>query len=840
MTPPTDTATFPFGALATRLQLLRTEAGQPSFATISKRIAQARRARGVPEHEVAVSRTTVYDCFRTDRKRVDTDLVLEIVRALSQDPAVVAGWAADLRGFQRRIAAAAMVTVSDRLPSPLPDFIGRTSELATLASGGSAWICGLPGSGKSQLAFQAARELVAAGEVAGTLLADLRGFSPEGPPADPQAVVNGLLRLLGNSDRAITAAGRVTVLNEEIRSRNLLVIVDDAASADQVSAIFPDLHRVRAIITSRIVPDLTAGPPALMRLPPFSRAESVAAISAIAGESATADPDTTNALLDTTGDLPLAVQLTASRVAAHPEWTMAEHAEYAAGRQRSLRLPDALQQAFTLTYLDLPPPAQDLLRLIAVHPEALLDRTSLLALAGDVIPTPEAAIDQLQRANLLTQPHPRRYAIHELPRVHAADMSIEVDPPSRRTAARNRLIESLVARTWAAQAALKKAVSEVPWPPRLVPNPALLAQLTLTADAAAEFFHHSADLLLGLAVNRDLADDPHSVAMLYAASESLMAHLHQAGRFDDSLILHREALRHAQHTGDELGQVRALACLGATYVQVGQHEEAGAALTSAIAMAGAYPVERLTIHNSLGVALAFTGRDDEAETHYRAALHLAEELNDLRRLGFAWSNLANLFMRRGEQDAARAALERAIEHATRTNDAASIARNNINLASLLIELDDAPAALEAARAGYDQAHAIGMNPGIVVSTTNLSGALIKLDRHEEAISWIELGMELAEQTGMIQHHVTLTGNLSICLRLRGELARAGKWAFTSLTGCIPVGDDQLTQWALDRLVECLGDTSAIDSAHPQWGAVAELVAAHDSAEARQVQAALFS
>src|SRR5699024_11021020 len=131
----------------------------------------------------------------------------------------------------------------------------------------------------------------------------------------------------------------------------------------------PDLTRVRALITSRFAPE--PADPALthLRLSPFSRSESVAVLRAVAGSRATAEPDLMDSLLQTTGDLPLAVHLTASRVAARPNWTMAEHAQIATTRHEELRLHDALQATFDLTYSSLPEPAQRLLRLIAVHPE---------------------------------------------------------------------------------------------------------------------------------------------------------------------------------------------------------------------------------------------------------------------------------------------------------------------------------------------------------------------------------------------------------------------------------------------------------------------------------------
>ncbi|WP_157894775.1 hypothetical protein [Streptantibioticus cattleyicolor] len=68
------------------LALLRQEAGNPSYTTIARRVSAARAARGVPAEERTPGRVTVYDCFRAGRRRMDVELLSDIVRALGADP----------------------------------------------------------------------------------------------------------------------------------------------------------------------------------------------------------------------------------------------------------------------------------------------------------------------------------------------------------------------------------------------------------------------------------------------------------------------------------------------------------------------------------------------------------------------------------------------------------------------------------------------------------------------------------------------------------------------------------------------------------------------------------
>lgn len=65
-----------------RLRALRAWAGNPSYAEIAQRIERLRATRGQPPNEQRTSKITVYDCFRTGRRRLDIDLVTDIVHAL--------------------------------------------------------------------------------------------------------------------------------------------------------------------------------------------------------------------------------------------------------------------------------------------------------------------------------------------------------------------------------------------------------------------------------------------------------------------------------------------------------------------------------------------------------------------------------------------------------------------------------------------------------------------------------------------------------------------------------------------------------------------------------------
>src|SRR5699024_7423184 len=113
-------------------------------------------ARGVPAHERRIPRSTVYDCFRDGRRRLDADAVGEIALALGLPAAALDRWSRRVRQAQAAATEASITVAFDGAPAPVPYFAGRRAELDTVVRslGGPdarIWITGMAGSGKTQL-----------------------------------------------------------------------------------------------------------------------------------------------------------------------------------------------------------------------------------------------------------------------------------------------------------------------------------------------------------------------------------------------------------------------------------------------------------------------------------------------------------------------------------------------------------------------------------------------------------------------------------------------------------------------------------------------------------------
>ncbi|WP_246086817.1 hypothetical protein [Nocardioides humi] len=310
-------ATWTLDDLAAGLRELRADAGSPSYARIAEGIAEARRARGVPEPECHVGRVTVYDCFRAGRRRLDADLVAEIVEALGGDAATAEHWRQRSSAAQHRRDAGMVGTATAPVPPPEEPSIDRP-ELAAVVAAVEAGarvvvVDGLAGSGKTQLARRAAQRLVASGRLAGGLQVDLRGFHDGLPPVATEAALTAAVRALGGGAAPAALPTRRQQYADLLRARPHVVVLDDAADEEQVRPLLVRAGPTVHLVTSRLalLPDV----PDRVTLGSFTPRESVHLLGAIAGaDRVAAEPEAAAALAEATGHLPLAVSLAATRV----------------------------------------------------------------------------------------------------------------------------------------------------------------------------------------------------------------------------------------------------------------------------------------------------------------------------------------------------------------------------------------------------------------------------------------------------------------------------------------------------------------------------------------------
>jgi DNA-binding SARP family transcriptional activator len=228
--------------------------------------------------------------------------------------------------------AGSTTQVPRQLPGAVPQFTGRSAELATLSrlldhAGGQApgtvvisAIGGTAGVGKTALAVHWAHQ-VADRFPDGQLYVNMRGYNPDQlfPAGDALA---GFLRALGvpGPDIPPDPVDRAARYRSLVAGRRMLVMLDNVRSVEQARLLLPGTPACVTIVTSRdSLAGLVAREGAVrLDLDLLPDAEAVSLLRALIGERAVADLAATKELAAQCSWLPLALRVAAELAAAHP------------------------------------------------------------------------------------------------------------------------------------------------------------------------------------------------------------------------------------------------------------------------------------------------------------------------------------------------------------------------------------------------------------------------------------------------------------------------------------------------------------------------------------------
>jgi tetratricopeptide (TPR) repeat protein len=623
--------------LSAQLRALKAWAGGPSYEQITRWVTAALTTAGAPPSELP-GKTTVVDCFRPGRRRLNTELVMAVVRALHDAPGYVTQWRQALSVVSMEVGAAAQVRVSDSLPTDPTGFVGRGAELDQLRShcrrarrsGRAAVVSaeGMAGVGKTQLALRAGHLLHREEKFDRVLFANLRGFHPDPaqPPADPAAVLDGFLRLLGVPGRAVPHGlpARTALFREKLACVRALVVLDNAADDAQVRPLLAQGAGSLTIITARrTLADL----PAVTHLPVgvLGEKDAIDLLTRSAPDvPAGADPDAAARIARDCGCLPLALGLTAGHLRDRSGWTLTDHADRLDERRRDGRLEAGVQTALDLSYRHLPVEQRTLVRLAALHPGHDVDVYAAAALAGTDHAAAADRLDQLRRHHLLQQLAPGRYTLHDLVRAFAAERACDEDRPADRRSALTRLFDFYLAT--AAAAVDVRAPADARHRPA-VPAPAAPAPAFADATAAKAWLDSERLNLLAVAAHCASQGWPTHVTRLSTVLFRYLIGSHP----NDALTLHGLALDTAERTGDLTAQANATMHFGVTCMTLSHLESASDHFQRALRLFERldHPAGRSRCLGNLGVVDEILGRYPAALRHHTQALEVFRQLDDL-------------------------------------------------------------------------------------------------------------------------------------------------------------------------------------------------------------------
>jgi DNA-binding SARP family transcriptional activator len=719
------------------------------------------------------------------------------------------------------------VVVPAQLPGDVHGFTGRDEQLkhldtlAELSVPASAVtisvIAGTAGVGKTALAVHwahRARDRFPDGQ----LYANLRGYA-DGPPARPIEALARFLRALGvPPERIPSDVDEASALYRSVLAgRRMLVLLDNARTAEQVRPLLPGDAGCLALVTSRDqLASLAAHDGARrLSLDVLDADDARLLLARLVGmERVQAEADDAAALVRLCGYLPLAVRIAAANLGLRAHATIASYTtRLRHDRLDGLRLEGGgVRAAFGLSYTALPADARRLFRLLGLNPGQDLAVPAAAALAGIDAAAADQLLARLAACHLVEEHASGRYTMHDLLRCYAADLATEEETEPDRRAALQRLFRHYLR--------LADAAARIQGPERIrlpfaAPDPAEPSCFTDLATATSWLDAEIANLVATVVYTA--THGPHATA--WELADRLRGYFLLRFLPVEWETAASAALTAAQAAGDPPGLAAAHLNLGALASIRERHEqeEEHNRRAAGHARAAGWTLGEAAALGNLATGYLHQGRLRDARRYYRDVLDIHDRTGSVAHTAITLENLGRVHYELGDIEAAADVHARAVE-VYRGLDSPQTARSVTALGIDYHWLGRLPEALRLLSESVDAQSAAGDHGWLGYTRVGLARVHRDLGNHREASQlvaaalatardyqdlWLE-NLALLARAGIHRYTgdpASAVGDLERALlslyRFRGHILTA--WAETELAGAHQqAGDGQAAAEHLHR------------------------------------------
>ncbi len=738
------------------------------------------------------------------------------------------------------------VSRQDTLPPETAEFVGRSDELGLLTGEhGDAprvsVIEGMPGVGKTTLAVHAARA-VARQYPDGVFYLNFHTHDPGRPSLDAAEALHRLLRMLTVPATQIPdgIGERAALWRAQLSRRRAVVILDDAARQDQIRPLLPTAGQCLILITTRHRLADLAGTRELT-LDVLSIDDAITLFRRIAGQGGAQDEDEIATAVQLCGRLPLAIQLTAGRLARDYPPRLGDLVEElsrspARADGTDLANPEWIS-AFDLSYRALEPGHQRFFRQLGISPCAHISLHAAAALGGGTLAEAEEALTVLLDHHLLARAPAGQFRFHDLIRGYAAMCAAREDPRPEHRRAVGRLLDYYLHTADEADRVLHPFRRRMPV--TVTRPPAASPALRTQEDAArwlesewrnilqaaqhagrhewkrkcADLTHALAGFLeiraywdeaiaahtLALQACRDLADS----AGIAQASLELSEVSQQTGRHEAMLPLAEDAAAIYRSLADQRGEAEALDQIGLAHQRAARSREALAYFYEARILYGKagdqHGVANTLSHS--GIACWHLGRYPDAMGHLRDALSLYRDAGDRRGEAKTLNNLGRIQLYCGYHRDALEAYQQSLEIFSEIGGAQNEAILYHNIGSVYHYKDSYSEGLAAYRRALAIYRDIGDLPDEADVLNDIGALYQKAECYDEALIYHQKARSIAEEIGnQSQQVIALRAVADIC-RGSGRPGEAFDHYRTALALARQIGDPYEEAKTLEGIAE---------------------------------------
>ncbi|MEV4480162.1 AfsR/SARP family transcriptional regulator [Micromonospora coxensis] len=666
------------------------------------------------------------------------------------------------------------------LPRAVPDFVGREDVLTRLLNDTARdspnaslvrVIDGMPGCGKTTLAVHLATRLAPVYPDA-QLFIDLRGHG-DAPPLDPSAVLLTLLRQLGVAAGRVPSGrnARIELWRRELSRRRTVIVLDNAASSEQVMPLLPTGPGTVVLVTARrrLFAAGAGVPESLSVLTPEEAVE-LLAVTAGPGRVG-AEPEAALEVVRRCGHLPLAIRLAGARLAHRTSWRVADLAQQLASGRGALDQivveHRTVAEAFSTSYTPLGKRMRHAFRMLALYPGDAFSLPMAAALAD--LPLDEAArtVDELVDRHLLEEVGSGRYRLHDLMRQYASELSRRLDRPQDRWEAGDRLLDLCLRATSTIAIRLEPALAEVRLAPDPPPRPELLDAL---GPLDVEWLERERANLTALVA---FAESTGHDGWAWRLARALWRFCYMRSYFDDIVSTHRQGLAAAERSGDWAAAAAMKNFLASAYVRTSDYRTARDLLQSAIEMFRSVDDGGAVLRCRTNLSVIHWLCGDLAE-----AVRLGEELvreerrNRPWQLRFVLPNLGLALTVLGRYEEALRAHRMHLYQARLQGDQFHLLNALAHIGMVKVRLGRHAQAVRLLRASLMLRDRTGHRFGEPEVRADLGAALRGLGRLDEARQQHEIAVELATDNGERHVEGAALNELGLTLAAQGETDQA--------------------------------------------------------------------
>jgi tetratricopeptide (TPR) repeat protein/nucleoside phosphorylase len=621
-------------------------------------------------------------------------------------------------------------------------------------------IQGMPGIGKTSLAVHWAHR-VAHRFPDGQLFLDLGGHSYQGAVTVLDALGH-MLRGLGVDGTQIPAdeEGRAAVYRSAIAGRRVLIVLDNAASAEQVRPLIPGSSSCLVVVTSRnrLIGLVAHDGARTIDLDVLSADEAEELITTVLGaDRVSAETDALASLARLCAYLPLALRVAAADLAARRHDSIASAVrELSTDRLGTLTIDDdphnAVQAAFELSFQRLSNDAKVAFRRLGLVEGPDFTTDAVAAILD--LPTDAARrlLRSLERANLIEGNRPSRYRLHDLLREYARILTTTEDSETDRSDAVRRLLTWYLDRSRAAGRILhphRRSLGELP--------PTAQAHATMSySDALLWFENERANLIDAIRH----AERSGYNEFTWELADALYDFLDLRSYHADNIAIHQTGLAIATHHSNMQACAYMLQHLALIETHRGRYTDAIDHAVGALAhfreISDTY-AESAPL-NALARIYLRLGRYPEALQAGHEALRIRQEIGDRRGEAETLGNLAGLSWRLCRYSDALREGHRALAIWQEIGDRRGEGEALSNIATIQASVGDSTKALNAATSALDISRIIGDDYGIANALAVLSNTYRRLARYPEALDRAEQALEIRRQISDLHGEASILVN----------------------------------------------------------------------------------